>query len=158
LSSKLSAGDGVQLYELTEEDLNLDTSETTEVQSEPTPRIKRLLHEYAPAFASKVSYPPPRACCHTIPLILGYRHVNITPYHYAPALKDEIEWQIQEMMEAGLIQHSSSPFSSPVLLVKKKDKSYRLCVDYRHLNAITVKVYFPVIVIDEFLDELPKAC
>jgi hypothetical protein len=61
------------------------------------------------------------------------------------------------MLGGGLIQHSSSPFSLSVLLVKKKDKSYRFCVDYRHLNAITMKGQYPVPIIDEFLDELKGA-
>jgi hypothetical protein len=61
------------------------------------------------------------------------------------------------MLDNGLIQHSSNPFSSHVLLVKKKDKSYRFYVDYRHLNTITAKGQFPAPVIDDFLDELQQA-
>jgi hypothetical protein len=104
-----------------------------------------------------VSYPPPRPFYHSIPLFLCARLVHIRPHRYAPHLKDEIEAQVQDMLDNSLIQHSSSPFSSPVLLVKKKDKTYRFCVDYRHLNSITRKGQFLVPIIDEFLDELKEA-
>lgn len=81
----------------------------------------------------------------------------IRPYRYPPGLKDEIEKQVNDMLSQGIIKPSTSPFSSPVLLVKKKDGSYRFCVDFRQLNAITAKSKFPVPVFDELMDELGSA-
>lgn len=116
-----------------------------------------LLDKYHDVFAEPKGMPPPRSCDHQIPLLPGAQPFSIRPYRHAPALKDEIERQVKELLESGVVQPSTSPFSSPVILVKKRDQTWRLCVDYRHLNALSCKTKFPLPVIDELLDELSGA-
>nr|XP_034569779.1 uncharacterized protein LOC117834275 [Setaria viridis] len=135
----------------------VDVCTQDEVQVSWPPAIQQLIEEFAVLFEVPTDLPPPRACDHAIPLVEGAHPVQVRPYRFAPALKDEIEKQIKEMLQNGLIQKSNSPFSSSVLLVKKKDNTWRFCVDYRHLNAITIKGKYPVPIIDEFLDELAHA-
>jgi hypothetical protein len=119
--------------------------------------LQQLLTQYADIFEVPHGLPPPRECDHRISLLTGVSPVQLRSYRYAPALKSEIEKQVADMLQTGIIQNSSSAFSSPVILVKKKDNTYRFCVDYRHLNALTIKTKFPVPIIDEFLDELHGA-
>lgn len=96
-------------------------------------------------------------CDNSIPLIDGAQPVEIRPYRHSPQVKDKIEKQVEEMLQSGVIQHSTGAFSSPAILVKKKDGTWRVCIDYRQLNSLTVKSKYPVPVIDELLDELSSA-
>lgn len=121
------------------------------------PEIQQLVQEFAELFQEPSSLPPVRSCAHTIPLISGAQPFRLRPYRYNPAQKTEIERQVKELLRNGLIQPSSSPYASPALLVKKKNGEWRLCVDYRRLNALTVKNIYPLPIIQELLDELGGA-
>jgi hypothetical protein len=120
-------------------------------------QIQSLLESFQSTFEEPTTLPPSRSCNHSIPLIPGAQHINIRPYWFPPIMKDEIETQVQDMLQKGLIQNNQSSFLSLVLLVKKNDKTWCFYVDYRHLNALTVKFKYPVPVIDELLDELSGA-
>jgi len=142
-------------YEITSVELCVISDES--VQSEISPSIQSLLDKYATVFEPPKGLPPSRACDHSIPLTQGAQPFVIRPYRYTPALKTEIETQVHQMLQEGIIRPSSSPFSSSVVMAKKKDGSWRFCIDYRFLNALTIKGKFPLPIIDEFLDELSKA-
>lgn len=91
--------------------------------------VQQIVDQYSSLFSAPNSLPPSRSCDHRITLIPGAQSVSVRPYRYAPALKNEIERQVTEMLKSGLIQHSTRAFSSPVLLVKKKDGTYQFCVE-----------------------------
>lgn len=92
--------------------------------------IKSELQRYFKVFTPIHGLPSTREHDHSIELVQGARPVSVRPYRYPRFQKDEIERLVTEMLTAGIIQPSTSPFSSPVLLVKKKDGSWRFCVDY----------------------------
>jgi hypothetical protein len=113
-----------------------------------------ILEEFAAIFAVPMSMPPPRSQVHRIHLVPGAAPVAVRPYRYPTAHKDELERQCGHMLAQGIIRRSSLAFSSPVLLVKKPDGSWRFCIDYRAPNAITVKDAYPIPVVNELFDEL----
>jgi hypothetical protein len=128
--------------------------QTTASTTVLAPDLQEVLAAYEDVFADPATLPPRRTLDHAISLDNTAQPVNARPYRYSPLQKDEIEKQVAEMIKAGLVTPSMSPFASPVLLVKKKDGSWRFCVDYRKLNAMTIKNKFPLPIVDELLDEL----
>jgi hypothetical protein len=116
--------------------------------------IQLVLDDFAEVFQAPQGLPPHREFDHAVNLLPDTQPINCRPYRYSPLQKDEIEKQVKEMLLQGTMISSVSPFASPVLLVKKKDGSWRFCIDYRKLNAVTVKSKFPLPVVDELLDEL----
>lgn len=124
-----------------------------EKMEELAPEYKDLLQQYADIFVVPQELPPPISQDHSIPLKLGSQPISARPYRCPIAHKEEIEKITKEMMAAGVIRNSTSLFASPVLLVRKKDNSWRLVIDYRALNAITIKNNFPIPIIEELLAE-----
>ncbi|GJY81306.1 putative reverse transcriptase domain-containing protein [Tanacetum coccineum] len=98
--------------------------------------------------------PPARQVEFQINLVPGAAPVARTPYRLAPAEMQELSTQLQELSDKGFIRPSSSPWGAPVLFVKKKDGSFRMCIDYRELNKLTVKNRYPLPRIDDLFDQL----
>ncbi|GKC24625.1 putative reverse transcriptase domain-containing protein [Tanacetum coccineum] len=93
-----------------------------------------------------------------IDLIPGASPVVRSPYRLAPSEMLELSNQLKELQEKGFIRPSHSPWGAPVLFVKKKDGSMRMCIDYRELNKLTIKNRYPLPRIDDLFDQLQGAC
>ncbi|XP_061362338.1 uncharacterized protein LOC133306077 [Gastrolobium bilobum] len=102
------------------------------------PQVQHLLTEFDSLFQEPTDLPPHLQIDHEIHLQPHVVPVNVKPYRYPHFQKGEIEKQVAQMLDSGFIKNSISPFSSPVLLVKKKDGTWRFCIDYRALNSITI--------------------
>ncbi|GJV80732.1 putative nucleotidyltransferase, ribonuclease H, partial [Tanacetum coccineum] len=89
-----------------------------------------------------------------IELIPGAMPVAKSPYRLAPSESEELSGQLKKLHDKGFIRPSSSPWGAPVLFVKKKDGSFRMCIDYRELNKLTIKNRYPLPEIDDLFDQL----
>ncbi|GJZ77882.1 putative reverse transcriptase domain-containing protein [Tanacetum coccineum] len=98
--------------------------------------------------------PPARPVEFQIDLIPGAAPVARAPYRLAPSKMKELSKQLQKLSDKGFISPSSSPWGAPVLFRKKKDGSFRMCIDYRELNKLTVKNRYPLLRIDDLFDQL----
>jgi len=119
----------------------------------------QVVNEYPDVFPEDLpGIPPERDVEFSIDLVPGTGPISKAPYRMAPSELAELKKQLAEMIDKGFIRPSASPWGAPVLFVKKKDGSMRLCIDYRELNKVTIKNRYPLPRIDDLFDQLKGAC
>ncbi|KAL0329296.1 UNVERIFIED_CONTAM: Transposon Ty3-G Gag-Pol polyprotein, partial [Sesamum radiatum] len=117
-----------------------------------------VVREFPYVFAEELpGLQPHREVDFEIETIPGAAPISIAPYRMAPLELKELKKQLEELLDKGFIRLSISPWGAPMLFVKKKDGSMRLCVDYRQLNRITIKNKYPLPRIHDLLDQLKGA-
>jgi hypothetical protein len=118
--------------------------------------VTKLLQDFADVFPKDLplGLPPIRGIEHQIDLIPGAQLPNRAPYRTNPDETKEIQHQVQALLDKGYIHESLSPCSVPVLLVPKKDGTWRMCIDCRAINNITICYRYPIPRLDDMLDEL----
>jgi hypothetical protein len=120
------------------------------------PAVANILQEYEDVFPQDVppGLPPIRGIEHQFDLIPGASLPNRVPYRTNPEETKEIQRQIQDLLDKGYICESLSPCDVPIILVSKKDGSWRLCTDCRAINNIRIRYRHPIPRLDDMLDEL----
>ncbi|KAJ0833047.1 putative nucleotidyltransferase, Ribonuclease H [Helianthus annuus] len=114
-----------------------------------------VVRDYPEVFPEELpGLPPHRQVEFQIELAPGAAPIARAPYRLAPAELKELSTQLQELLDKGFIRPSSSPWGAPVLFVKKKDGTFRMCIDYRELNKVTIKNRYPLPRIDDLFDQL----
>ena len=101
--------------------------------------------------------PPEREIEFCIDVVPGTDPISMPPYRMAPADLSDLKEQLHDLLDKGFIRPGTSPWGAPVLFVKKKDGSLRLCIDYRQLNKVTIKNKYPLPRIDDLFDQLQGA-
>jgi hypothetical protein len=129
----------------------------TDQSPEWTERLKKLMGEYGDLFEEPSGLPPHRQWDHKIDLEPGAAIPKQRIYRMSPAELKEAWTQLQDYLKKGWIRPSTSPFGAPILFVKKKDSSLRMCIYYRALNNITVKNRYPLPLMDDLFDQLRGA-
>jgi hypothetical protein len=131
------------------------------VQAKPETQAKLedipIVCHYSDVFSKITGLPPDRDVEFSIDLIPGTQPIHKAPYRMAPTELRELKEKRQELLDRGFIRPSVSPWGAPVLFVKKKDGSMRMCIDYRGLNRVTIKNKYPLPRIDDLFDQLKGA-
>ncbi|KAA0049875.1 ty3-gypsy retrotransposon protein [Cucumis melo var. makuwa] len=116
-----------------------------------------VVREYPDVFPDELpELPLPREIDFAIELEPDTAPISRTPYRMAPTELKELKVQLQKLLDKGFIQPSVSPWGAPVLFMKKKDGSMRLCIDYRELNKVTIKNRYPLPRINDLFDQLKE--
>jgi hypothetical protein len=122
------------------------------------PDLQSIISKHQAIFFTPQGLPPSHYVHdHSIPLVSGNVPPNVLPYHHTFAKKNQIEKIVQEFLEAGVIRYSTNPYSSPIVMVVKKEGTWSMCPKFYSLNKLTIKEKFPIHVIDDLLDELSGA-
>ena len=120
--------------------------------------IPKCLQEFSDVFPKDlINLPPSREIDHEIEVFPGSEPISKRPYKMSLPKAIELKEQLRQLLKQGFIRPSISPWGAPVLFQKKKDGTFRLCIDYRGLNQVTVKNKYPIPRIDELLDRLHGA-
>ena len=131
---------------------------TLEYEERPDLDPPRVVCEYVDVFPDELpGLPPQRVVDFGIELHPGISPISMTPHRMAPVELQEPRVQLQELLDKGFIRLSTSPWGALVLFAKKKDKTLRLCIDYRQLNRVTIKNRYPLPRIDDMFDQLRGA-
>ncbi|GKF93296.1 hypothetical protein Tco_0280015, partial [Tanacetum coccineum] len=143
-----------------QEERNVEKTKTlmSTKANEPTLSDIPVVRDFEDVFLDDLSgLPPQRQVEFRIDLIPGATPVAKSPYRLAPLEMQELSEQLQELQDKGFIQPSNSPWGAPILFVKKKGGSFRMCIDYRELNKLTIKNRYPLPRIDDLFDQLQGA-
>jgi hypothetical protein len=117
-----------------------------------------VVKEFADVFPEELpGMPPERELEFTIDLKPGTEPIARTPYRMSTPELQELKMQLKELLDLGLIRPSVSPWGAPVIFIRKKDGSWRLCIDYRQLNKATIKNQYPLPRIDDLFDQMKGA-
>ena len=117
-----------------------------------------VICEFFDVFPKELSgLPPDRELEFGIEVLLGSAPIFIPPYRMTPMELKELKTQLQDLVDKGFIRLTVSPWGAPVLFVKKKDGTMRLCIDYRQLNKVTIKNRYPLPRINDLFDQLQGA-